>query len=78
MKARELREVRAFLRSRGSQGATGLEIHALSGTLNLATLMAELRRALISTPEEIPAARYEGRSRNGRKIYRYRIIRAGA
>ncbi len=59
-------------------GATGAEIQALTGSTCVHTDVAELRQfyRTFGMYEVLPAE-YAGRSKAGRKIYRYRIIYTG-
>ena len=61
-----LKKLLAFLRERGAQGATSIEISDVCYTPRSASDVSELRA------NNIPVlARYEGKSGEGRKIYRY-------
>lgn len=68
----------AFLRQRGKQGATGLEIEQACGIRNAATWISSINKNLelhgwVEFPqgEMIVECRYERETENGARVYRY-------
>lgn len=71
-----LQKLDAFLRHRGARGATSIEITDCLDRPAASTDISELRRNLRRAGEDVLCTS-EGRTPDGRKIFRYRIRRAG-
>lgn len=71
-----LQKLDAFLRLRGHRGATSIEITDCLDRPAASTDVSELRRNLRRAGEDVICTP-EGRTPDGRKIFRYRIRRTG-
>lgn len=70
-----LQKLDVFLRLRGSRGATSIEITDLLRAAAASTDVSELRKNLRRHGEDVVCTP-EGKTADGRKIYRYRITGA--
>ena len=61
------------LRVAGSKGLTTLEIHLWTDGLAINSIVAELRQNIRASGLDVEC-KYDGRSKDGGRVYRYRLV----